>query len=78
MYLASWHETAVACKVLVSNGGDDLASSADAARAVAESAALVQKVEEEAGLLASLRHPNIVAFCAWRAIVRCVCVHIVS
>lgn len=64
VYLALWHETEVACKVLVGGGGSaGIASSGDAEQALALASPIMQKLEEEAGLLAALRHPNVVQFC---------------
>ena len=61
VYLGRWHETAVACKVLL-QGGRDIRSAAAAQRALSIPTAVLAKLEEEASLLASLRHPCIVSF----------------
>ena len=60
VYLASWNETPVAVKVLV-----DTASALDnarphALRRLAEP--VLDKLSAEAGLMASMRHPNIIQF----------------
>ena len=52
MYLAEWAATQVAVKVLI---GGQLASSGEVQRALALSAPIQQKLEQEASLLASLR-----------------------
>ena len=63
VYLALWHETEVACKVLLAGGSAGITSSGDAARALALSSPIMHQLEEEAGLLAALRHPNVIQFC---------------
>jgi len=60
VYLAKWHETYVAAKVLLDNSLT--VSQADAAAAVSLSNPLLGKLQQEAGLMASLRHPNVVQF----------------
>ena len=57
VYLANWRGVFVACKVLLMGG----AGAADPQRALTLSSPVLSKLEEEAGLLASLRHPNIVS-----------------
>ncbi len=57
VYLANWRGVFVACKVLLMGG----AGAADPQRALTLSSPVLNKLEEEAGLLASLRHPNIVS-----------------
>lgn len=59
-----WHESVVACKVLLAGGGVP-ATADEAQRSLALSARTMAKLEEEAGLLASLRHPCIVSFCEY-------------
>ncbi|PRW05763.1 Purple acid phosphatase 18 [Chlorella sorokiniana] len=58
VYLANWRGVFVACKVLLMGG----AGAADPQRALTLSSPVLNKLEEEASLLASLRHPNIVNF----------------
>lgn len=59
-----WHESIVACKVLLAGGGVPAVAD-EAQRSLALSARTMAKLEEEAGLLASLRHPCIVSFCEY-------------
>ena len=55
VYKARWRGTEVAVKVFKPEGGS-------AAESAAFSAALLPKIRAEAGLLAALRHPHVVAF----------------
>lgn len=57
VYLANWRGVFVACKVLLMGG----AGAADPQKALTLSSPVLRKLEEEASLLASLRHPNIVS-----------------
>ena len=59
VYLARWHETPVAVKILIDK---DALANADPQQALSLPAPLLAKLDEEAGLLASLRHPNVVNF----------------
>lgn len=59
MYLAQWNETPVAVKILMS-GGEGGERQRDPGLALTLSAPTLRGLEEEAGLLAGLRHPNIV------------------
>ena len=59
VYAASWNETPVAVKLLAEN---DNVFDIDANVFPCISHSLMTKLEEEAGLMASLRHPNIVQF----------------
>ncbi|PRW60009.1 GTP-binding nuclear Ran [Chlorella sorokiniana] len=61
VYLATCFEAGVAVKVLL---GSDTAivSEQDAEAASQQAQLLLRELEEEAGLMASLRHPNIVSF----------------
>ena len=59
-YLGTWHQIAVAVKVLLRAD-----AGVDSPRALAPSSPGLAKLEAEAGLLASLRHPYIVAFCEY-------------
>lgn len=59
MYLAKWHETLVAVKVLL--------SSQDIQEAVLEQALTLSNpimcnLQKECGLMAAMRHPNVVQF----------------
>ena len=71
VYFASWHETPVAVKILLGGGGGSITSGAEAAQALQLSKGVAAKLEGEAGLMAALRHPNIVSFreragrCEW-------------
>lgn len=58
VYLAKWHETYVGAKVLLDNS----LTASQAAAAVSLSNPLLGKLQQEAGLMASLRHPNVVQF----------------
>ncbi|KAL4427896.1 hypothetical protein ABPG75_001985 [Micractinium tetrahymenae] len=58
VYLARWNETLVAVKVLVSGSGHQ--QGADAAWSVPQ--AVLDALEKEAQVMATLRHPNIVQF----------------
>ncbi|KAL4436157.1 hypothetical protein ABPG77_005605 [Micractinium sp. CCAP 211/92] len=62
VFEARWVETPVACKVLTTCDSDDIATLEQAAAALATSATLLAKLEEEAGLMVSLRHLHIVAY----------------
>ncbi|KAL4422378.1 hypothetical protein ABPG75_008575 [Micractinium tetrahymenae] len=62
VFEARWVETPVACKVLTTCDTDDIATLEEAAAALASSTTLLAKLEEEAGLMVSLRHLNIVAY----------------
>jgi hypothetical protein len=57
VYLAVWHETNVAVKVLL-----DSSITQSQAATLSLSSPILQKLEAEGSLLASLRHPNIVNF----------------
>lgn len=65
MFLATWNETIVAVKLLIST--DDAAA---AARSSSSSGSgtlslplpVMEALQKEAGLMASLRHPNVVLF----------------
>lgn len=57
VYLAAWHETNVAVKVLLDNSITE-----SQAATLSLSSPILQKLEAEGSLLASLRHPNIVNF----------------
>lgn len=59
VYLARWHETPVACKILIDK---EVMASMGPEKAMSLPSALLAKLDEEAGLLASLRYPNIVSF----------------
>ncbi|KAI7839198.1 hypothetical protein COHA_007087 [Chlorella ohadii] len=59
VYLASWFGTEVAVKILIVG---HVASASEAQRALSLSAPIMQKLEAEASLLASLRHPHVVNF----------------
>lgn len=60
VYLAYWHDTPVAVKILTMGGA---ANTVDQARnTLALSSPVIRQLEDEAGLLASLRHPNVVNF----------------
>ncbi|KAL4421755.1 hypothetical protein ABPG77_009738 [Micractinium sp. CCAP 211/92] len=66
VFLAKWRETLVAAKVLVT--ADDAAAAAAAAASSGSSSALslssptIEALQKEAGLMAALRHPNVVQF----------------
>lgn len=53
---AQWNETPVAVKILLNNAE----SETDIKQALTLSAPTLRSLEEESGLLAGLRHPNIV------------------
>ncbi|PRW33138.1 Serine threonine- kinase CTR1 [Chlorella sorokiniana] len=57
VYLASWLGTEVAVKILIVG---HVASASEAQRALSLSAPIMQKLEAEASLLASLRHPHVI------------------
>lgn len=57
MYLAEWHSTTVAVKVLFNKEAAAQLSSDTVASALALPAHMQAKLEAEAGLLAALRHP---------------------
>lgn len=59
VYLARWNETPVALKVLVDR---EAVSAVGPDQALALPSGVLSKLDEEAGLLASLRHPNCVNF----------------
>ncbi|PRW33836.1 Serine threonine- kinase CTR1 [Chlorella sorokiniana] len=61
VYLADWLTTQVAVKVLLVG---QVANASDAQRALSLSMPIMQRLEAEASLLASLRHPHIVQFVA--------------
>lgn len=62
VYLALWSGTPAAVKILLLGAEtSDAAAVATAQQLVLSSPALA-KLKDEAGLLASLRHPNIVSF----------------
>ncbi|KAL4441022.1 hypothetical protein ABPG77_010453 [Micractinium sp. CCAP 211/92] len=65
VYLASWHQTQVAAKILIDR--EALLGRADSKEGSMASSlilppSLASKLDEEASLMASLRHPNIVGF----------------
>lgn len=69
VYLAKWNETPVAVKVLV----DEVTALDHHAGALKDFAApVLQKLQEEAGLMASLRHPNVVSFLGFCQLPPCV------
>ncbi|KAL4443337.1 hypothetical protein ABPG75_011074 [Micractinium tetrahymenae] len=59
VYLAQWHETPVACKVLIDK---EVLAAAGPAKALGLPSDLLAQLDGEASLLASLRHPNCVSF----------------
>ena len=61
VYLAKWHETLVAVKVLLSSGVS-LEDADDVERAITLSNPVMENLQKESGLMAALRHPNIVGF----------------
>eukprot|EP00887_Chlorella_sp_A99_P003665 scaffold7.g3665.t1 len=70
VYLARWQETDVAAKVLL-NTSKDLLDGEDVERALAESRLVLQGLQDEAGLMAALRHPNVVQFLGYCAFPPC-------
>jgi serine/threonine protein kinase len=61
VFLATWNETLVAVKLLLST--DDAAAAARSGGGLRSlPAPAIAELEKEAGLMASLRHPNIVLF----------------
>jgi serine/threonine protein kinase len=61
VYLAKWRETTVAVKVL-SNTGMSSSMEEDEAYQAQNNTMLLEGLEKEAGLMASLRHPNVVLY----------------
>ncbi|KAI3430255.1 hypothetical protein D9Q98_004851 [Chlorella vulgaris] len=59
VFLATWNETLVAVKVLLS--ADDAASKSNGS-SISLPPSVVDELHKEAGLMASLRHPNVVLF----------------
>jgi serine/threonine protein kinase len=63
VYVATWHETRVAVKILIlsglAGGGDDADADADAA---ALSHSVLEGLARECTMMAALRHPNVVGF----------------
>ncbi|KAL4443368.1 hypothetical protein ABPG75_011105 [Micractinium tetrahymenae] len=69
VFLATWHSTPVACKLLLpgseGSGSDTDSAAATAQRVLALSdSPLMTHLEQEASLMAGLRHPNICQFYA--------------
>ena len=62
VYLGSWRHIEVACKVLSSSGGGDFTAATSSAAELQLSKQVAAKLEDEARLLATLRHPNILYF----------------
>jgi serine/threonine protein kinase len=62
VYMGTWHETTVAVKILL--GTTMVNSQQEAEEALEESRKMVGQLDDEAGLMASLRHPNCVPFFA--------------
>ncbi|KAL4855455.1 Serine/threonine-protein kinase EDR1 [Chlorella vulgaris] len=58
VYLASWHKCLVACKMLI----DAEASGGEEAGSLALPSDVQAKLEEEAGIMGQLHHPNVVQF----------------
>ncbi|KAL6785226.1 hypothetical protein ACKKBG_A02970 [Auxenochlorella protothecoides x Auxenochlorella symbiontica] len=61
VYLAKWHETLVAVKVLMATGVD-IDDVDEAARALTMSNPIMASLHKEAHMMASMRHPNVVGF----------------
>lgn len=59
VYLATFQQTPVAVKILEGGGA---AAAAGAPHALALPTAVLRRLEEEAGVMAVLRHPNVLAF----------------
>lgn len=59
VFLATWNETLVAVKVLLS--ADDAAAKSNGS-SISLPPSVVDELHKEAGLMASLRHPNVVLF----------------
>lgn len=72
VYLATWNETPIAVKVLVdeTTALDELGRPAGALHRMATP--VLDKLKEEAGLMSSLRHPNILQFMGLCTIPPCV------
>lgn len=62
VYLASWNETPVAVKILTDDSENLLSKLSDKGEHGTGTELMQQKLHEEASLMASLRHPNIVQF----------------
>ena len=75
VYRARWREVLVAAKVLLDpsgGGGASQAAGATASSPLSLSSSLLKKLEDEATLLASLRHPNVVQFLGFCSFPPCI------
>jgi len=75
VYRARWREVLVAAKVLLDpsgGGGASQAVTATASSPLSLSSSLLKKLEDEATLLASLRHPNVVQFLGFCSFPPCI------
>ncbi|PRW61504.1 Serine threonine- kinase CTR1 [Chlorella sorokiniana] len=64
VFLGRWHESQVAVKMLLAGKAEHVSSAEEAHQLLELSSPLMQRVEAEAALLASFRHPHVVAFYA--------------